>query len=221
MAGTEFDERNIIEGDPVNWRMIVYPLLAGLVVLLGGLGIYYYQLNQREQAEEQAAAALGAAKTADDMAKVADQYPHTVQAGVALMRAADLFYNQDQFDAALKDYQRVTGLKEAPPELRDSAQLGIAATQAAVGQGDAAIQSYLTVAHKGSRSPFSPAAFHQAAQIFADRQDKTSEAQVLQQAVQLGGDSPFVKDAADQLKALAPVSPTPAARTNAAAVPQP
>ena len=146
MAGTEFDERNIIEGDPVNWRMIVYPLLAGLVVLLGGLGIYYYQLNQREQAEEQAAAALGAAKTADDMAKVADQYPHTVQAGVALMRAADLFYNQDQFDAALKDYQRVTGLKEAPPELRDSAQLGIAATQAAVGQGDAAIQSYLTVA---------------------------------------------------------------------------
>jgi predicted negative regulator of RcsB-dependent stress response len=221
MAGTEFDERNIIEGDPVNWRLIVYPILAGLVMLLAGFGIYYYQLNQREQAEEQAAAALGDAKTADDMAKVADQYPRTVQAGVALMRAADLFYSQDNFDAALKDYQRVTGLKQAPTELRDSAQLGVAATQEADGQGDAAIQSYLTVAHKGSRSPFSPVAYHQAAQIFADRKDKASEAQLLQQAVQLGGDSPFVKDAADQLKALAPapVSPTPAAGTNAAPVP--
>jgi predicted negative regulator of RcsB-dependent stress response len=211
MATTEFDERNIIEGDAVNWRLIVYPLLAVLVVLLGGFGLYYYQLTQREQAEEQASAALGDAKSPEEMTKIADQYPDTVQAGVALMRAAALSFDQGNFDGALKDYQRVTSLKQAPPEVVDSAQLGAAAAQEASGQGDIAIQSYLTVAHKGNRSPFAPVAFHQAAQIYAARKDKAGETQVLQQAVQLGGDSPFVKDAADQLKALAPqanVAPT-------------
>jgi predicted negative regulator of RcsB-dependent stress response len=217
MAGTEFDERNIMEGDPVNWRMIVYPILAGLVVLVAGFGIYYYQLNQREQAEEQAATALGDAKTPEDMAKVADQYPGTVQSGVALMRAAALLFDQGSFDVALKDYQSVVGMEKAPPELRDSAQLGIAATQEAAKQPDAAVESYLAVARKGNRSPFAPVAYHQAAQIYADRKDTANETQVFQQAVQLGGDSPFVKAAADQLKALAPAAA--AISTNAAPAP--
>lgn len=209
MATTEFDERNILEGQEVNWRLIVYPILAGLVVLLGGFGIYYYVLNQREQAEEQASSALEQAKSPEEMAKVADQYPETVQAGVALMRAAALAFDQGHFDAALKDYQRVAALKQAPPELRDSAQLGVGAAQEASGQGDAAIQSYLEVAHKGNRTAFAPVAFHQAAQIYADRKDKAGETQVLQQAVQLGGDSPFVKDAADRLKTLTPQAALP------------
>jgi predicted negative regulator of RcsB-dependent stress response len=204
MASTEFDERNIMEADPFNWRLIVYPILTVLAVLLVGFGTYYYQLNQREQAEEQASAALSQAKSPEEMAKVAGQYPGTIQAGVALMRAADGYFNEGNFGDALTDYQRVSGFKQAPTELRDSAQLGAAAAQEASGQGDAAIQSYLNVAHKGSHSPFAPVAYHQAAQIFTDRKDKTSEAQILQQTVQLGGDSPFVKAAADQLKALNP-----------------
>ena len=78
--------------------------------------------------------------------------------------------------------------KQAPAELRDSAQLGLASTQEASGKADDAIQTYLAVAHKGNHSPFAPVAFHQVAAIYASRQDKANETQILQQAVQLGGD---------------------------------
>jgi predicted negative regulator of RcsB-dependent stress response len=204
MASLESDERNIIEAEEINWRLIVYPILVLAVVLLGGFGIYYYQLNQQEQAEENAAAALATAKTPDDMAKVADQFPDTTLASVALMRAADLSFKQKDYPGALKGYQRVIDSKQAPVELHDSAQLGLASTQEASGKADDAIQTYLTVAHKGNHSPFAPVAFHQVAAIYASRQDKANETQILQQTVRLGGDSPFVKEAADRLKELTP-----------------
>ena len=204
MASLASDERNIIEAEELNWRLVAYPILAIVALLLIGFGIYYYQLNQREQAEEAAAAALTAAKTQADIVKVADSYPETTQAAVALMRAADLSVAAKDFDNAKKDYQRVLDSKQAPAELRDSAQLGLAAVQEANGDVDNAIQSYLAIAQKGSASPFAPAAYHQVAAIYASRQDTVHEEQILQQAVRLGGDSPFVKEAADRLKALTP-----------------
>jgi len=220
MASLESDERNIIEAEEINWRLIVYPILVLAVVLLGGFGIYYYQLNQREQAEEQAAAALAIAKAPDDMVKVADQFPDTTQASVALMRAADLSFKQKDYAGALKDYQRVIDAKQTPVELHDSAQLGLASAQEASGKADDAIQTYLAVAHKGNHSPFAPVAFHQVAAIYASRQDKTNETQILQQTVRLGGDSPFVKEAADRLKELAPASaPDSISTTNVAPSP--
>jgi len=222
MASLESDERNIIEAEEINWRLIVYPILAIAVLLLGGFGIYYYQLNQREQAEEQAQAALSTAKTPADMAKVADQFPDTTQASVALMRAADLSFTQKDYPTALKDYQSVIDAKQSPQELRDSAQLGLASTQEASGKADDAIQTYLIVAHKGNHSAFAPVAFHQVAAIYASRHDKTNETQILQQAVQLGGNSPFVKEAADQLKQLAPTSaPTGTGGTSSNVAPTP
>ncbi len=86
MASLESDERNIIEAEDFNWRVVVYPILAIVAVLVIGFGIYYYQLNQREQAEEQASAALANAKTPADIANVADSYPDTIQAAVGLFR---------------------------------------------------------------------------------------------------------------------------------------
>jgi len=214
MASLASDERNIIEAEDFNWRLVVYPILAIVALLLIGFGIYYYQLNQREQAEEAAAAALTTAKTPTDIVKVADTYPATTQAAVALMKAADLSVTAKDFDSAKKDYQRVLDSKQAPAELRDSAQLGLAAVQEANGDFDNAIQSYLAIAQKGGASPFAPVAYHQVAAIYASRQDKVHEEQILQQAVRLGGDSPFVKAAADRLKALTPQTAAPA--TNAA-----
>jgi len=202
MATLESDERNIIERDAVNWRLIVYPILAVLVVLVGGFGIYYYQLNQRDQAETQARTALAAAKTPDDMVKVADDFPHTTQAALALLSAADASFSSKDYPTALKNYQRVTDTAETPAELRDSAQLGLASVQQADGKADDAVQSYLEVAQKGNQSPFAPVAYYQAARIYEDRKDKANETRVLQDAVRLGGDSLFVKQAASMLKAL-------------------
>jgi predicted negative regulator of RcsB-dependent stress response len=204
MASLASDERNIIEVEDFNWRVVVYPILAIVALLLIGFGIYYYELNQREQAEEAAAAALTAAKTPADMVKIADTYPTTTQASIALIKAADLSIAAKDFDGAQKDYQRVIGSKQAPEELRDSAQLGLASAQEANGDVDAAIQSYLAIAQKGGQSAFAPVAYHQVAAIYASRQDTVHEEQILQQAVRLGGDSPFVKEAADRLKVLTP-----------------
>jgi predicted negative regulator of RcsB-dependent stress response len=220
MASLESDERNIIEAEEINWRLIVFPILILAVIVLGGFALYYYHLNQQEQAEQSAATALSSAKTPADIEKVADQYGDTTQASVGLMRAADLSFTAKDYAGALKDYQRVIDSKESPAEMRDSAQLGVASAQEASGKADDAIQTYLAVAHKGNHSPFAPVAYHQLAAIYASRQDKANETQILQQAVQLGGDSPFVKEAADRLKELAPAAaPVSANATNAAPTP--
>jgi predicted negative regulator of RcsB-dependent stress response len=219
MASLESDERNIIEAEEINWRLIVYPILVLAVVVLGGFALYYYYLNQQEQAEQSAATALSSAKTPVDIEKIADQYSGTVQASVGLMRAADLSFTAKDYAGAMKDYQRVIDSKESPPELRDSAQLGLASAQEASGKADDAIQTYLAVAHKGNHSPFAPVAYHQVAAIYASRQDKANEIQILQQAVQLAGDSPFTREAADRLKELTPTTVSVGTGTNAAPTP--
>jgi predicted negative regulator of RcsB-dependent stress response len=218
MATLESDERNIVEADEVNWRMIVYPIVLVIVVLLGGFGYYYYQLNQREQEETQARTALVAAKTPADMMKVADGFPKTTQAAVALMNAADASFTTKDYPGALKAYQRVTSASDTPAELRDSAQLGVASVQEASGKAEDAVQSYLQVAHKGSASPFAPAAYYQVARIYDARKDIPAEKSVLQQAVQLGGDSVFVKQAAILLKSLQ-AAPTEGSASSPAATP--
>jgi predicted negative regulator of RcsB-dependent stress response len=218
MANLESDERNIIEGQELNWRLVAYPIILVVVLALAALGIYHYQLDQHEQAEEKAAAALAAATTPAEIVKVADDYPGTVQSAVGLMRAADLSYVARDYDGAQKQYQRVIESKQAPDELRDSAQLGLASAQEAGGKSDDAIHTYMEVAQKGTGSPFAPVAYHQVAAIYASRQDKAHEEQVLQQALRLGGDSPFVKEAADRLKVLSPDAPA-ATSTNAAPAP--
>jgi predicted negative regulator of RcsB-dependent stress response len=202
MATLESDDRNIVEADAVNWRLIVYPILAVAVILLGGFGYYYYQLNEREQEETDARAQLVLAKTPADMVKVADQFPQTTQAALALIDAADASYAGKDYDGALKDYQRVIASEQAPVELRDSAQVGIGSTQEASGKPEDAIRSYLAVAQKGSHSPFAPFAYHAVAQIYEARKDKDDELRILQQTLQLGGDSPFVKEAEARLKEL-------------------
>jgi predicted negative regulator of RcsB-dependent stress response len=214
MATLESDERNIVEADEVNWRMIVYPILAVAIVAVGGFGIYSYQLHQREEAEMQARGALAAAKTPAEMVKVADDYPHTTQAAVALLSAADAAFAGNDYPGAMKDYQRVTDAAATPVELRESAQLGLASAEEAGGKSDEAIQSYLEVARKGAQSPFAPAAYYQAARICESNKNPSAERQILQDAVRLGGDSAFVKQAGIMLKALQ-AAPSGAA-TNAA-----
>ena len=64
MATLESDESNILDAETVNWRLIVYPILAALVILVGGLGYYYYLQTQREDLESKARAALVAGQDA-------------------------------------------------------------------------------------------------------------------------------------------------------------
>ncbi|MCE0523669.1 MAG: tetratricopeptide repeat protein [Methylacidiphilales bacterium] len=222
MATLESDDSNIFDAEATNWRLIVYPILAALVVIVGGFGYYYYLQNQREQLEATARAALAQATTPEELVKVADQYPATDQATLALLGAANGSFSARNFDAAIKDYQRIIQTASTDADLRDPAQLGLASSLEASGKSDDAISAYLVVAQRGSKSPYAPFAYDIVARIYEQRGDKNKERQTLTALAGLDPDSAFVKQAQVKLKELNAALPAPAApasTTNAAPTP--
>jgi predicted negative regulator of RcsB-dependent stress response len=159
MATLDTDEANLIDAETVNWRLIVYPVLAVLIVVVGGLGYYYYLQDQREQHEATARTALLQAKTPEEFTKVADQYPGTTQASLALTSAAKASFDKHDYTAAIADYQRIIKDSANDPELHDSAQLGIAASLEASGKTDDAVNAFLEVGRLGAKSPYAPYAY--------------------------------------------------------------
>lgn len=209
MATQAFGDSNLIDAETVNWRLIVYPVLAAIVLIMGGFIYYYYLQNQREQLEIQAREALVQATTPEAMVQVADQFPHTDQATLALLSAANASFAKKDFDAAIRDYQRIIGTADANAVLRDSAQMGVGSTLEASGKADDAIKAYLTVAQRGSATPYAPAAYNAIAQIYQQRGDKTNEQNTLVAEAALDPDSPFVQQAQFRLKALNAAASTP------------
>ena len=229
MTTLQTDEANILDAETINWRLIVYPILAALVVVVGGFGYYYYLQSQRDQLETTAHAALVQAKTPEELVKVADQFPGANQATLALLTVADVSFAKHDYAAAIQDYQRIVQTVTTDGELRDAAQLGLASAQEASGKSDDAINTYLGVARLGTKSPFAPFAYYAAALIYEQRGDKDNERKILTEAASLDPDSTFVKQAQQKLKqmtaaatppltvqvpaATQPATPTPAAPT--------
>jgi predicted negative regulator of RcsB-dependent stress response len=202
MATLQSDEANILDVETVNWRLVVYPLLAALVVVVGGFGYYYYLQNQREQLEITAHAALVQAKTPEELVKVADQFPHADQATLALLNAAGGSFAKRDYAAAIQDYQRIISTVTTDPQLRDTAQLGLASVFEATGKVDDAIKAYLSVAVGGAKSPYAPFAYDAVARLYDGRGDKDNERKILTAAASLDPDSPFVKKAQLKLKEM-------------------
>jgi len=207
MATLESNDSNILDAETINWRLIVYPIVAAVVLLVGGFGYYYYLQSQRELLETQARAVLLQARTPEAMVKVAGQFPGTDQATIALLSAADGSFAKRDFASAMADYQRVVGTVTADPVLRDSAQLGLARCLEASGKTDDAINAFLAVAQRGDKTPYAPYAYQSAADIYEQRGDKNNERMILTEAAGLGDDSPFVKQAQFKLKELNPGEP--------------
>jgi predicted negative regulator of RcsB-dependent stress response len=205
-------DANILDAEPINWRLIVYSVLGVVVLIVGGFSYYFYQLNEREELETTARAALLKATTPEEMVKVADQFPHTDQATLALLSAAQGSFSARDFAAAIADYQRIVGAVDTDPELRDSAQVGLASSLEANGKMDDAINAYLDVARRGDKSPYAPFAYLSAAMIYDERGDKGNEREILTEAAGLSPDSQFVKEAQSKLKELnATAQPAPSA----------
>jgi predicted negative regulator of RcsB-dependent stress response len=202
MAILESDDSNIIDGKEINLRVIVYPILAAAVIIVGGFGYYYYQQNQREMAEADARAALLKATTPEEMIAVADKYPHTDQATMALMKAADVSYDKLDYSSSLKDYQRILDTARTDPLLRQSAQLGLASALEASGKVDDALNAYLEVARLGDKSPYAPFGYNAAARIYSERGDKENEKKLLVEETNLDPDSAFVKEAQSKLNQM-------------------
>lgn len=214
MATLQSDEANILDAETINWQIIVFPALAVLIIAGLGFGYYYYQLEQREELEANVRDALVQAKTPEDMIKIAQQYPDTDQATLALLGAADASFAKRDFDGAIHNYQQVIAKPKVDPELADTAQLGLASSLEAAQKPDDAIKAYMAVANRGTASPFAPYACISAARIYETKGDKTDEQTVLTQAAGLDPDSNFVKQAQLRLKLLnitsTPSTPTPA-----------
>jgi predicted negative regulator of RcsB-dependent stress response len=209
MATLESGDSNILDAETINWRLIIYPILAALVVAVGGLGYYYYLQNQREQLEASARDALVQTKTPEELVKVADQFPRTDQATLALLSAADSSFAKQDYTAAIHDYQRIVQTVTTDPDLRDSAQLGLASSFEANGKIDDAINTYMEVARRGAKSPYAPFSYNAVANLYEERGDKNNEREVLTEAATLDPDSVFVKQAQSKLKQLTAAAQPP------------
>jgi tetratricopeptide (TPR) repeat protein len=225
MATLQTDEANILDVEATNWRLIVYPILAVLVAVVGGLSYYFYLQNARETLEASARAELVAAKTPEELIKVADKYPGADQATIALLSAADGAFAKRDYDGAIKNYQRIIQTPTTNADLRDPAQIGLASALEAAGKTDDAISAYRVVAELGLKSPFAPYAYSSMARIYEERGDKDNERKVLTEAASLDPDSPFVKQAQFKLKQMnaaeQPPLTVPVPGTNTAPVPAP
>jgi predicted negative regulator of RcsB-dependent stress response len=221
MATLQSDEANILDAETVNWRLVVYPILAALVIAAGGFGYYYYLLNQREGLEASARAALVQAKTPEEMVKVADQFAGTDQGTLALLSAADGSFAKRDYAAAIQDYQRIIQTVATDAELRDSAQVGLASSLEANGKIDDAINAYLTVAQEGDKSPYAPFAYISAARLYEEKGDKEKEREILTEAASLDPDSQFVKQAQSKLKQLTAAAQPPPTFSATSAMPLP
>jgi predicted negative regulator of RcsB-dependent stress response len=210
MATLESSDSNILDAEAINWRLIVYPLLAAVLLIAGGFFYYYYQQNQRDVVEAQAREAMLKATTPDDLIAVANKFPGTDQATLALLSAAKDSFTLRDFDAAAKDYQRIAAIPGVIGELHDSAQLGLASSLEANTKIDDAINTYLEVAQQGDKSPYAPFAYIAAARLYDQRGDKDNERKILTEASSLDPDSQFVKEAQNRLKQLDAESMPPA-----------
>jgi predicted negative regulator of RcsB-dependent stress response len=189
--------------------LIVYPILVALIVVVGGFGYYYYLQNQREELEASARDALVQAKTPEELVKVADQFPGADQGTLALLSAAKGSFAKQDYASAIQDYQRIIQTVTTDPELRDSAQLGLASAQEANSKIDDAINTYLNVAQEGAKSPYAPFAYLSAARLYDQKNDKGNELKVLTEAASLDPDSPFVKQVQYKLKELSTAAQPP------------
>jgi predicted negative regulator of RcsB-dependent stress response len=228
MATLQTQDANILDAEEVNWRRIVYPLLALLVILGGGIAFYFYQQDQRDETEAKARAAILTAKTPADLVAVADRFPGTTQADFALIAAGGLSLNAKNYDEAQKEFGRVANATGSDAVLKDSAQLGVASTLEAHHQLDDAAKAFLVVARRGDKSPYAAYAYGSAARIYEEKKDTVDERQILTEAAALRGDSDFVKEAQSRLKMLntsaqtpvvAPVAPVPTAPATNASTP--
>ena len=224
MATLDSSEANILDAETINWRAIVYPILVILLLIVGGFSFYYYQQNQRDLAEAHARAAMLNATTPEQLIKVADDFPGTDTATLALLSAADKSFDKRDYASAAKDYQRILSTAGTAPQLNDSAQVGLASALESDGKLDEAINAYLEVARRGAKTPYAPYAFSSAARLYEQKGDKDAERKILTEASALDSDSGFTQMAKAKLKDLnsaaqaplipatppAPASPAPA-----------
>ena len=197
-----FPDTNVVESEPANWRLIVYPILALLLLVAGITSYFAYRQHAVDERESEARAGLVAAHSTAELLSVASRYPKTIQAGLAEINAGQLALSNRDFVVAENAFTAVLHTAKIDPQLRDSAQLGLAATYEAKGETPAAIAAYLRVAHEGNTTPYAAYAFYSVATIYLRKDDKANARQTFTELAALNNGSPFLQNGAQQLANL-------------------
>ena len=208
MATLDSPDANILDAEAINWRAIVYPIVALLILLVGGFFYYYYQQSHRIELEQQATEAVLKAKTPEELAKVSADFPGTNNGTIALLSAANMSFEKKDYDSAITYYKQA--MDNSDVSLAGSARMGLASTQEAAGKLDDAIATFLTEAHLGKSSPYAPYAYSSAARLYGQKGDKDNELKTLSDLTGAGFDSSssFVEQAQAQMKQLTAPPPT-------------
>lgn len=106
-------------------------ITVGVAVLALGLVVFYWQ-RQAAEREQRAAASLAEATNVQSLERVVEDYPKSEVAAQALLRLADVHFQDGQYNDASAAYQRFVNDFPSHP-LIQSALLGMAAAQEAAG----------------------------------------------------------------------------------------
>jgi TolA-binding protein len=154
-----------------------------LAVVVLGIWFYVWNTGQKEISASEALTSLRPASTssgapgvipADAYLKVAEQYPKTEAAALALLQAAAAFFTEGKYAEAKTQFDRF--LREYPQNpLRGQALLGVAASLGAQGKASEAAAAYDDLIKRHPTEPVVPRAKFALARLY-EAQRKTDDA---------------------------------------------
>jgi TolA-binding protein len=197
----------------VLWYRFRREIAIGFVILLlaaAGWGAFRFYSTKREN---DAAAQLAAANTADDLRRVISQFDGTPAGGSAYLMLANRQRGEGQFAEASKTLQEFID-KNPKHELVPAAKITMAANLESLKKTDEALSLYQQIAATYPRSFTAPLALISQVPLLKEKHQPEAARRACETIVSQYPDSFWAGEAARELRTLKPAvtsSPTPVA----------
>lgn len=191
----------------VFWYRFRREIAIGFVILLfaaAGWGAFRFYSTKRDN---DAAAQLAAATTADDFKKVISQFGGTPAGGSACLMLADKQRGDRQFAEANKTLQDFVD-KNPKHELVPSAKISMAANLESLGKSDEAMSLYQQITATYPRSFTAPLALISQVPLLKEKHQPEAARRACETIVSQYGDSFWAGEATRELRTLKPVATT-------------
>ncbi|HOO76971.1 MAG TPA: tetratricopeptide repeat protein [bacterium] len=164
------------------------------------VGVFVYQGNRQKATAREA---LAQAETPAQLAEIARRYQSSPEAPLALLRLADLVYGQEEYAAALQNYQTFLNRYGAHP-LADMAQMGKGYSLEGQQRWEEAALAYRELPAKYPNSSLFPEALYNSARCLIHAGRNTEGLNAYRQLVATYPRSVYARFAQDRYCALAP-----------------
>ncbi len=200
------DEPRIIEDSHDDLvEQLKWPVLGGIVVLLGGLAAYGFWWNQKNQSEVEASRLLMADGGRETLEQIVAGHSNTPAGAVAIIRLAREMANEGEWAPALEQYDLFLRLHRRH-SLAPACQLARANVIEAMGDSAAALDAYHAILTGPDAHPFSAPARLGIARIHISEGNHTAARQSLTEFLALEENRAFQGDAERMLRSLPPES---------------